>query len=477
MRPDPGRWLFVVWQSPLPWQYPWWTLWKLQFSLPWPFFPIPQIAGGFSLFIQFWRHQCSLILPWHPLRDHLGPPLCFLHYLHRLCLGPATPHSSLSSEKRLKYTDSVQEWSLCSRHVLSDIQKLYGRLLHASLVIPAGRAYLTGHEEMLALTNQHPFIPYLPVKGISHDLARWVLKLASPPSRPIPAPIDPINLNAFSDASAGFGIAITIQGRWRAWHLILGWQTLEGSCDIGWAEAIGFEFLIRTIAQFTSPSGCFKVFSDNQGVVKGWRNSRSGSKPTNCVIWHIHSFLEQFDYSFSILAAYVPSQSNPANPLPEQSSLLSSSCQCPPLLPYRNLWRPTFLHSPDSPSLDITDSDLDHLITIINTSWQHTTWETYGAGLLVFHIFCNLQAIPETERCPADPLLMLTFISACAGSYSGKTLANYFYAICTWHTLHGAPWHMNAGEMKAALDGASILAPLVSKKPMQAPMTVNTITS
>jgi len=109
-------------------------------------------------------------------------------------------------------------------------------------------------------------------------------------------------------------------------------------------------------------------------------------------------------------------------------------------------------------TLEITDTDLDHVITVINTSWKPTTRETYGAGLLVFHVFCDQQNIPELHRCPADPVLMLTFISSCTGSYSGKTLANYFYAICAWHVLHGAPWEMNSAEMKAALDGATILA-------------------
>jgi hypothetical protein len=144
------------------------------------------------------------------------------------------------------------------------------------------------------------------------------------------------------------------------------------------------------------------------------------------------------------------------------SSLTPAFSELRPHCPARDrlrLWKPTFIRSPDSPELDITDSDLDRLITVINTSWQPTTRETYGAGLLVFHVFCDLRSVPEAQRCPADPLLMLTFITSCAGSYSGKTLANYFYAIRAWHTLHGAPWRMNAAEMKGALDGAGILAP------------------
>ena len=141
------------------------------------------------------------------------------------------------------------------------------------------------------------------------------------------------------------------------------------------------------------------------------------------------------------------------------------------------LWKPTFLRSTNQLNLEITEEDLDRLIMVINTSWQPATRETYGAGLLVFHVFCDLRLIPEDQRCPADPLLMLTFISACAGSYSGKTLGNYFYAVQAWHTLHGAPWRMNATEMKAALDGAAILAPPSSKRPKRSPLMIVTINS
>ena len=86
------------------------------------------------------------------------------------------------------------------------------------------------------------------------------------------------------------------------------------------------------------------------------------------------------------------------------------------------LWKPTFICSSGDPNLDITDEDLDCLIIVINSSWQSATWETYGAGILVFHVFCDLKSIPEDQQCPADLLLMLTFVSSCAGAYSGKTL-------------------------------------------------------
>lgn len=67
---------------------------------------------------------------------------------------------------------------------------------------------------------------------------------------------------------------------------------------------------------------------------------------------------------------------------------------------------------------------------------------------------------------------MLTFIASCAGSYSGKTLTSYFYAIRAWHVIHGQTWVMNNIEMKAVLTGAANLAPPTSTKPKRAPWKV-----
>lgn len=221
---------------------------------------------------------------------------------------------SLSLEKREKYIKSIDEWFSQPRHNLNDVQKLYGRLLHACLVVTSGRAYLTSLEAMLALCNTHPYISYIPTKATADDLSWWIARLSSSSvSRPIPSPVTLLDPEAFSDACLT-GIAITIRGKWRAWRLIPGWQTLEGSRDIGWAEAVGFELLVRAVSRFNGSSRHFRVYGDNKGVVEGWRNYRSKSKPTNQVFRRIHSFLDQFDHSLSVHPAYVPSESNPADP-------------------------------------------------------------------------------------------------------------------------------------------------------------------
>ncbi|KIK33357.1 hypothetical protein CY34DRAFT_18423 [Suillus luteus UH-Slu-Lm8-n1] len=70
---------------------------------------------------------------------------------------------------------------------------------------------------------------------------------------------------------------------------------------------------------------------------------------------------------------------------------------------------------------------------------------------------------------------MLNFVLSCAGSYSGKTLANYVYAIKAWHTLHGQPWRIQQDELKAALDGAVQCAPKTSKRQKREPFSTTLI--
>ena len=109
---------------------------------------------------------------------------------------------------------------------------------------------------------------------------------------------------------------------------------------------------------------------------------------------------------------------------------------------------------------------------MINVSWAKGTREGYGAGLLVYHIFCNLCNIVEDDRAPTSPLLIIAFISSCTGAYAGSTLVNYVFTVQAWHILHGLTWSMDDTQVKAALTGAAILAPPTSKRPKRAPITV-----
>jgi hypothetical protein len=125
----------------------------------------------------------------------------------------------------------------------------------------------------------------------------------------------------------------------------------------------------------------------------------------------------------------------------------------------------------------ISEDQLNRILEVIGSSWALSTKETYGAGLLVFQVFCDSHKIPEENRCPISANLLLMFLSSCAGSYSGSALANYAAGLKAWHLLHGRPWLINAKELKATLDGATALAPGSSKRDKRIPFTPDIIIS
>ncbi len=146
----------------------------------------------------------------------------------------------LPSDRREKYQDTITTWLSRPVHTLKQVRVLYGCLLSCTCVVPSGRAYLTGLESMLGIFSNNPFMPRTPPKSIASDLVWWSQILANDKlERRIPGPCKVVDIAAFSDASSSVGIAVVIQGRWRAWRLIPGWNS-PALRDIQWAEAIGF---------------------------------------------------------------------------------------------------------------------------------------------------------------------------------------------------------------------------------------------
>ena len=217
---------------------------------------------------------------------------------------------ALPDGKKAKYSTAIREWLPHSTHGLEAAQKLYGKLLHASLVLPASRAYLTGLERLMASFNKNPFVSHHPPRHTAADLSWWLNVLSSPRiSRPIPGPAPVTDSGAFSDASSGFGIGIIIGNQWRAWRLVPGWKA-DGR-DIGWAEAVGFELLARALCAVSLPGQFLRVFGDNQGVVEGWWKGRSRNWETNKVFRRIHSIADTHQCTF--ITRYVTSSQNPAD--------------------------------------------------------------------------------------------------------------------------------------------------------------------
>lgn len=276
--------------------------------------PRSDIDGDFTFaFEDITRLSRLLGIPWELTKDALfGFVALYLGFLWDIsCLSVR-----LSPEKQAKYLLAIAEWRSHATHTLLDIQRLYGKLLHSCLVVPAGRAYLSGLETMLGVSHDSPFVPRHSSRHLNEELEWWEERLNRPfVGRPITQPSSLIDLRAFSDASTSFGIAITLNGYWRAWRLLPRWQTCGGQRDIGWAECVGFELLVHAILNGRQPNihKHFRLFCDNQGVVNGWKNHRSRNRATNLVFRRIHSLLESIGGGTSFHLQYVPSADNPAD--------------------------------------------------------------------------------------------------------------------------------------------------------------------
>ncbi|CAA7265210.1 unnamed protein product [Cyclocybe aegerita] len=465
----------------------------------------------------------ELGIPWEAEKDiPFQSAVPFIGFLWDLEQGEV----SITSGKQEKYLTAITAWEESTKHTLEEVQKLYGKLLHACLVIPAGRAYLTQLEACM---------------GIFHD-------------RP-------------GDASSG----------WKA-----------NNRDIGWAEAVGFFFLVITLRNACHHPGIhYAVYGDNRGVVEGWWKGRSRNWPTNSIFRMVHTFSQE--NSLTAHTRYVPSKENPADGpsrgeygttqdllpainipnhlqhyvvdfdtphtptelrlaregkaalaaprispatrllqrqstsegqiLHEEEILTSKPATKqhrfspehrstnggpvrdhtrarasrkpapypPDLTPVPSTlrphvfarerltrWRPTTVRTATDNQgrpTHLSAEDLARILEVMAGAWADGTLEVYGTGLLTWHAFCDKNGVSEDQRAPASPLLIASLIATLSGAFSGGTIANYVYGIRAWHILHGVPWKMVDPELEALLKAAEKATPPMSKRKKRQPYT------
>lgn len=128
--------------------------------------------------------------------------------------------------------------------------------------------------------------------------------------------------------------------------------------------------------------------------------------------------------------------------------------------------------------LPLSQSEVEKIQDIMVHASAESTHETYGSGLLVFHVFRDSKLIPENQCTPASRILISSFITEMAGHYSGKTVTNYVHGVRAWHILHGVSWDLGGDvEIETLFKAAISLTPPSSKKTKRDPYTIPLIIS
>ena len=142
------------------------------------------------------------------------------------------------------------------------------------------------------------------------------------------------------------------------------------------------------------------------------------------------------------------------------------------------LWRPlsarNTLDQHGIPT-NLTTADLERVKDVLEGAWADSTKEAYGAGLLIFHVFCDRKSIPDEQRAPASPVLISAFISTITGACSGKSINNYVHGIRAWHVLHSVEWRMDTAELSTLLKAADKATPPSSRRSKRTPFTIDFI--
>ncbi|PPQ83804.1 hypothetical protein CVT24_006876 [Panaeolus cyanescens] len=371
---------------------------------------------------------------------------------------------SLPPEMATRYQEAIACWKARSRHNLTEIQELYGKLLQASFVIPEGRAPLTGLETALSIAHRSPFIPRFPPRYVAADLEWWHTRLSSPSNcRSVIIPPELLDLHAFCDARTSAGIDITVGDRWRAWSLHPGWRTRGGKKDIGKAEAIRL-YLLPLV-----PRGShFCVNCSSDGVV-------------------VHPRLAEECLGLtSPPVTPPPVPCRPPRPsrefISDSNHTLFSSSSASSSTENLTIAQGECVRS-GQPEADIVDLEFNifsqpvRLRTVFVAGCLCVTWvkecpcfvtPLHKADiwfwfadvlrLLRYHI-TKTPPVPESALTLVKLPLLLEFISRCASNYSGSAVKNYVFGVRAWHTLHALPWEIPDDKLSAAPSGAEKLAP------------------
>ena len=128
------------------------------------------------------------------------------------------------------------------------------------------------------------------------------------------------------------------------------------------------------------------------------------------------------------------------------------------------MWTPVLPATEPADTSARNKAEQEQVKEIMIHAWEEDTHVVYGAGLLMWHCFCDEKGILEEVRAPVTQDLVSVFVAHLAAAYSGRTISGYLNGVRAWHILHGLSWSLDKQKMEAILRAADKLTPASSKR-------------
>ncbi|KAJ3834406.1 hypothetical protein F5878DRAFT_544885 [Lentinula raphanica] len=143
------------------------------------------------------------------------------------------------------------------------------------------------------------------------------------------------------------------------------------------------------------------------------------------------------------------------------------------------LWKPInerVLRDSEGNELALPKELGDRIEKVLAAAFAESTLETYAAGLLAFHVFCDSRGVEESQRAPCSVDLLQSWIATMAGNYAGTSIKNYLHGVRAWHIMHGIEWNIDKPTLDTIIRGAERLQPDRLKRKKRQPFTIEYIT-
>ena len=105
----------------------------------------------------------------------------------------------------------------------------------------------------------------------------------------------------------------------------------------------------------------------------------------------------------------------------------SPSSLCPHCLAKDQLrkWTPVSQPPEHTDTVMFIGAEREQVKEMMLHAWEEDTCTAYGAGLLMWHCFCDKKGVSEESRAPASQDLLSVFIAHLVAAYSERTILGY----------------------------------------------------